>query len=250
MRLLPPARLTLAAIVATACTLAGAAPSALVAQSSAPSATYAQLTALFSEWRTFEEPPRVNGIPDYAPATNVRRLAALTRLQQRLKAIDTTGWRIPEQVDLHVVRAEMNGLQYNLTVLTPWSRDPAYYASIRTEESDTPAEEGPVIHGAIRLWKYPIWPRTRFDTSRPLSPEQTSELAGGAARRSRPLLRQARINLARGNAKDLWVGAVKTFEEQHESLVELKKLLGATGDPALIGRSTMPRRQPSASPTG
>ena len=48
------------------------------------------------------------------------------------------------------------------------------------------------------------------------------------------LLRQARVNLARGNAKDLWVGAVKMFEEQHESLLELKKLVGTNGDAALL----------------
>ena len=214
------------ALFAVGCAL----PGAISAQS--PSRTYPQLEALFTEWRTFEQPPRIAGVPDYAPATNTRRLAQLKRLQARLAAIDTTGWRIPEQVDAHLVRAEMNGMLYNLTVLTPWSRDPAYYASIKTEESDTPAEEGPVIHGTIRLWKYPVWPRTRFETSRALSAAESSDLA--AQLRVLPaLLRQARVNLARGNAKDLWVGAVKPFEEQHETLVELRKLVGAAGDPSL-----------------
>ena len=119
----------------------------------APSPRYPQLLALFAEWRTFEEPPRRNGIPDYTPATNARRLTALRALQAKLRAIDTTGWRVPEQVDWHLVRAEMNGMQYHLTVLQPFARDPAYYASVRTEESDTPAEEGPTIHGAVRLWQ-------------------------------------------------------------------------------------------------
>ena len=203
-------------------------------QAQAPSRTYPQLEALFTEWRTFEEPPRVAGVPDYRPATNTRRLAQLKRLQARLAAIDTTGWRIPEQVDAHIVRAEMNGMLYNLTVLTPWSRDPAYYTSIKTEESDTPAEEGPVIHGTIRLWKYPVWPRTRQQTSQPLSAEQSADLTMrlGAIP---ALLRQARVNLARGNAKDLWVGAVKSLEEQHETLLELKKLsMAAKGDAALL----------------
>ncbi len=212
----------------------GAAPLALPAQAAAPSPTYAQLERLFADWRTFEEPPRVNGIPDYAPTTNARRLAGLKRLQARLASIDTTGWRIPEQVDLHIVRAEMNGMQYNLTVLTPWSRDPAYYASIKTEESDTPAEEGPTIHGVIRLWKYPVWPRTRQQTSQPLSAEQSADLTAKLSTIP-TLLRQARVNLARGNAKDLWVGAVKTFEEQHEALLELKKLgIAARSDAALL----------------
>ncbi len=233
MRLLPSLRRRLASSVAIACALSGATPVTLFAQAS-PSRTYAQLTALFTDWRTFEEPPRVNGVPDYSPATNTRRRVELARLQRRLQAIDTTGWRVPEQVDLHIVRAEMNGMLYNLTVLTPWSRDPAYYASIRVEQSDTPAEEGPTIHGAIRLWKYPVWPRTRFETSRALTAEQSAALT--AELRAVPaLLRTAKVNLARGNAKDLWVGAVKPFEEQHETLAELKKLVGAAGgDAALI----------------
>jgi hypothetical protein len=218
--------------VAIALALLVSAPSVASAQSvAAPSKGYDRLLTLFADWRTFEEPPRVNGIPDYSPATNAKRLAALRQLQARLRAIDTTGWRIPEQVDLHVVRAEMNGLQYNLTVLTPWSRDPAYYASIRTEESDTPAEEGPTIHGAIRLWQYPVWPRTRLDTSRALTAAQSADLTAKLSVLP-TLLRQARVNLARGNAKDLWTGAVRTFDEQHDALGELKKLVVAAGSPA------------------
>jgi len=237
MQFLPNLRLTFAVALTVAAALPFTATVGAQAPSpspslSAPSRTYPELEALFAEWRRFEEPPRLAGVPDYTPATNTRRLAALKRLQAKLAAIDTTGWRVPEQVDLHVVRAEMNGMLYNLTVLTPWSRDPAYYVSIRSEESDTPAEEGPVIHGAIRLWRYPIWPRTRFETSKQLSAEQSANLT--VQLQTVPaLLRQARVNLARGNAKDLWVGAVKMFEEQHENLDALKKL-AASSDPALV----------------
>ena len=78
--------------------LTGAAPRGLRAQRPA-ARTYPALLSLFTEWRAFEEPPRVNGIPDYTPATNVRRGARLRLLQQRLKAIDTSGWSIAEQVD-------------------------------------------------------------------------------------------------------------------------------------------------------
>ena len=234
MRSLPISRLR-RRLALTALTVAvlGGAPVVLHSQA-APSRTYAQLETLFRDWRAFEEAPRVNGIPDYSPATNTARLAGLRRLQARLRAIDTTGWRIPEQVDLHVVRAEMNGMQYNHTVLMPWSRDPAYYVSIRSEESDTPAEEGPVIHGAIRLWRYPIWPRTRQQVSQPLNDAQSEEL-WQQLNTIPPLLRQARVNLARGNAKDLWVGAVKMFDEQHETLTQLKDyVIRANGQGRLV----------------
>src|SRR5688572_29671393 len=143
----------------------------------AQSTSYDQLLALFKEWRAFEEPPRVNGVPDYSPATNARRLAELTRLQARLQAIDTNGWTIRERVDHHIVRAEMNGMEYHLRVLQPFARDPAYYVSIISAESDTPSKEGPVIHGAIKLYDYPIWPRTRLDTELPLSATQAADLS-------------------------------------------------------------------------
>ena len=202
-----------------------------VAQGNAQqSGSYPQLVALFSEWRTFEEPPRVNGVPDYSAPTNADRLTGLRRLQQRLRAIDTTGWRIREQVDHHLVRAEMNGMEYHLRVLQPFARDPAYYVSLITEESDTPAKEGPTIHGAIRLYEYPVWPRTRLDTARALSAAQAARLAA-QLRTIPPLLRHARQNLAGANARDLWVGGVRAIEEQGEALAELAAKVGAGDAP-------------------
>jgi hypothetical protein len=197
----------------------------------AQSSTYGQLLTLFKEWRAFEEPPRVNGVPDYSPATNARRLEELRGFQQRLRAIDTTGWSIPERVDHHLVRAEMNGMDYHLRVLQPFARDPAYYASVITAESDTPAKEGPVIHGAIKLYDYPIWPRTRLDTEQALSAEQSADLA--TRLRTIPgLLEAARRNLAAANAKDLWTGGVRAFEEQSQALRRLGERVG-TSNPGL-----------------
>ena len=188
----------------------------------AQSRTHDQLLALFQEWRTFEEPPRLaGGVPDYTPATNASRLQGLKELQGRLAAIDRTGWTVPQQVDYHLVRAEMNGMEYHLRVLQPFARDPAYYASIITAESDTPAKEGPVIHGAIKLYDYPVWPRTRLDRVEPLQPAQAAELA--ARLQTIPaLLKAARSNLAGANARDLWIGGVRAFEEQNEALDTLR----------------------------
>lgn len=206
-------------------------PAVAGAQTAAASRTYPQLLALFSTWRSFESAPAA-GVPDYRPVANARRLAALTSLQRRLRAIDTTGWRISEQVDWHLVRAEMNGMQYQLTVLKPFARDPAFYASIKTDQSDTPSEEGPVIHGVIRLWQYPVWPNTVFDTSKALNAEQSQRLAA-QLRTIPPLLTQARVNLAGSNTRDLWLGGARAFEEQHDALNRLKTLAGA-GDAELV----------------
>ena len=203
----------------------GAGTTSTGAVRSQPARTYPALVTLFTEWRTFEEPPRVGGVPDYSTTTNARRLAGLQAIQSRLRAIDTTGWSIPEQVDLHLVRAEMNGMQYDLTVLKPWARDPAFYASVRADESDTPAEEGPTIHGAIRLWKYSVWPRTVLDVVTPLTADDARRLTGEIGTIA-PLLQQARRNLAGANARDLWVGGVRAFEEQAEALDLLRTRVG------------------------
>ena len=198
----------------------------------AQSSTHPQLLTLFEEWRRFEEPPRLaGGVPDYTPATNTRRLGELRKLQERLRALGTSSWTVSQQIDHHIVRAEMNGMQYHLTVLQPFARDPAYYASLITAESDTPAREGPVVHGAIKLYEYPIWPRTRLDTPAPLTPAQSTDLAG-RLRAVTPQLQSARVNLAGSNARDLWVGGVRAFEEQSEALGELAGRVGP-GDAAL-----------------
>jgi hypothetical protein len=212
-----------ARIVVASALLAALVPPAVHAQTR----TYAQLLALFNEWRAFEEPPRLNGVPDYSAATNTRRLGELRRLQDRLQAIDTTGWSIPERVDHHVVRAEMNGMEYHLRVLQPFARDPAYYASIISAESDTPSKEGPVIHGAIKLYDYPIWPRTLLDSVAPLSAPQAADLS--AKMRTIPgLLQAARANLSAANARDLWVGGVRAFDEQVETLGQLASRVGGS----------------------
>ena len=199
----------------------------------AQSASYPQLTFLFQQWRVFEEPPRREGAPDYTLVMTQRRLAELEGWQARLHAIDTTGWSIAEQVDWHLVRAEMNGMRYHLSVLKPFERDPAYYASVRTSESDTPAEEGPTIHGAVRLWQYDIWPRTVLEQSKPMSRQETVRLTA-ALQTVPPLLRQARINLGPSTARDLWVGGVRAFERQSAALLRLKERVGPRGDRPLL----------------
>ena len=190
-----------------------------VAAASAAAGSYQDLLGLFQRWRTFEEPARVQGAPDYSAAAMQSRRAGLQRLQAELAAIDPKGWPVEQQVDYHLVRAEMNGLDFYLRVLMPWQRDPSFYASIRTSQSDTPAEEGPTIHGAVRLWKYSFWPRTSLSVLAPLSAADQQRLARELATIP-PLLEQARTNLT-GNARDLWVGGIKTHQEQGETLAEV-----------------------------
>ncbi len=105
--------------------------------------SYAALVALFTEWREFEQPPLLRGAPDYTKETTARRHEALNTYQARLQAFDISDWPIAQQVDWYLVWAEMNGMDFNTRVLQPWVRDPAFYTSVWTAQSDTPAHEGP-----------------------------------------------------------------------------------------------------------
>src|SRR5262245_56340882 len=75
------------------------------------------LARLFEEWRAFENPPVLDGAPDYTAATFERRRAALEPLRARLEALDTAGWPIEARVDQALVRAEMNGFDFYARVL-------------------------------------------------------------------------------------------------------------------------------------
>ncbi len=176
---------------------------------------YDELTALFQEWRAFEEPARVDGAPDYSKSAMKKKHRDLKALQRRLAAIDPSGWPIEQQVDHHIVRAEMNGLDFNIRVLKPWSRDPAFYQQVWTYQSDTPAHEGPTNHALIELWTYDF----------PLSDDQADKLIAGL-NTVPPLLRAARDNLD-GNARDLWMAGIHTMELQAEDLRALNETVGA-----------------------
>ena len=173
------------------------------------SKTYQELLALFAEWRAFERPPLRDGAPDYTANTFKRRHQELKTYEARLVAIDPRGWPVEQQVDYQLVRAEMNGLDFYIRVLQPWARDPAFYKSVFTEQSDTPAHEGPTQHAAIELWTY----------SFPLSAEAQKKLSS-ELRTVRPLLAQAQLNLT-GNARDLWLAGTGTMQKQIQDLGQL-----------------------------
>ena len=178
---------------------------------------YHDLTALFADWRAFERPPSREGAPDYTAATVARRHEELNDYRARLRDIDPQGWPVEQQVDYHILRAEMNGLEFDIRLLRPWERDPAFYTSIFTAQSDTPAHEGPTHHAIIDLWTY----------SFPLAPADEAQLAAGLATIP-PLLAQARRNLT-GNARDLWIAGTGTIRKQSADLAALAKKTGGNG---------------------
>ena len=87
---------------------------------------YEALVALFKEWREFQKPPVVDGVPDYTVAAMAAQRARLPEFQRRLAAIDSKGWPVSRRIDWNLVRAEMNGLEFDHRVLRPWSRHPGF----------------------------------------------------------------------------------------------------------------------------
>ena len=192
--------------------------SAIAGQTSGQTRTsYDSLVSLFAEWRAFEQPPLRDGAPDYTAATFTRRHAELPSWQARLAAIQPDSWPIAQQVDYQLLRAEMNGFDFYVRVLQPWVRDPAYYVSIWTAQSDTPAHEGPTNHAAIELWEYEF----------PLDAASQKKLTG-QLKTIAPLLAQARGNLI-GNARDLWIGGIKPVKQQIADLDDLEARVPKAG---------------------
>jgi uncharacterized protein (DUF885 family) len=158
-----------------------------VASAQATPADYDLLIALYAEFRAFVPPAMVKGVPDYSPAAVARQQAGLKRFQTRLAAIDQRGWTVPQRVDFMVVRAEMNGMDFQYRVMQPWTRDPAFY-------STTNLGFGPKMHRAIALPTLPI------------AADKATALA--AQLNAVPeALRQARVNLtdARGDLARLGI---------------------------------------------
>ncbi|MDH3747873.1 MAG: DUF885 domain-containing protein [Gammaproteobacteria bacterium] len=175
---------------------------------------YRELLSLFADWREFERPPMLDGAPDYTAERFAAAHAQLKDYQARLYAIDPRDWPIAQQVDWHLVRAEMNGFDFNFRVLRPSVRDPAFYESVWTFESDTPAHEGPIHHAILELWTYEF-PLSAAKEARLIADLQTIP----------PLLKQARGNLT-GNARDLWVAGIKNIRNQHDNLDTIVELAG------------------------
>ncbi len=176
--------------------------------------THDDLLAFFSKWRAFETPPMLEGAPDYTAPQFARRYQRYQELRRELDRFEIDGWSIREQVDWHLVRAEMNGFDFNHRVLQPWVRDPAFYDTVWMQRSDVPAHEGPTNHAVVEIWTYDF-PLSKRDEAR-----LTSELSAIA-----PLMSQAQRNLT-GNARDLWVTGIRDIREQ---IVELDQVLEMAG---------------------
>jgi hypothetical protein len=183
--------------------------------------SYETLEALYKEWRAFEEPPKYQGAPDYRTITFDNRQAAFKVLQTKLKDISIIDWPVSEQVDWHILLAEMNGYDFNYRILRPWHRDPAFYKTVWMSRSDVPAHEGPTHHALLEVWQY------NFPLDQKSKEKMIKEL------QVIPVLNeQAKLNLT-GNAKDLWITGIRDIRGQINNLEALQNMLGIAKDKAL-----------------
>lgn len=193
------------------------------AQATPITKNHSDLVSLFKEWRTFENPPLLEGAPDYTITTFENRWPEFKELQARLLAMDTSGWSVESQVDYHIVWAEMNGYDFNHRVLKPWVRDPAFYKSLWMARSDVPAHEGPTHHSTTEIWTYD------FPLSSIAKEKLLKELKVIPA-----LNEQAKGNLT-GNAKELWVTGIRDIRGQSINLKTIRSWDGIANDPELVG---------------
>lgn len=173
--------------------------------------TYSSLLQLCKELRLLERTSLPSGVPDYRSQTILKIQQTLGQYKAHHANMDTIGWSTEQRVDYVLLLSEMNALDYNCRILKPWVRDPAFYAIIFNEQSDTPDHEGPTSFAAIELWQY----------SFPLSNEAETQLKT-QLKIIPPLYEQAKINLI-GNAKDLWNAGISNIKEQLTILDELEK---------------------------
>jgi hypothetical protein len=176
------------------------------------------LVALFNEWRAFQKPKLVDGVPDYTAAAMAAQQRELPAYQRRLAALDPSAWPVPQQVDWQIVRAEMNGLDFDQRVIRPWANNPAFYVTIFTSQSDQPAREGHFAFGSVELWTYQF----------PLDADRAARLSAGI-RPIPKLLEQAKQNLT-GDKADLWTFGAREVRNQSADLAALaSKVAGAPG---------------------
>ena len=167
---------------------------------------YNELLELFDDWREFARPRWVEGVPDYSASAMAEQQEVAQSYHRRLAAIDESEWPVAQQIDHHLIRAEMNGLDFDHRVRRPWATNPAFYVTIFTAQSDVPAHEGPVIDGWLDTWTYQY----------PLDEDSAAFMAERIGSIPR-LLENARENLT-GNGHDLWVSGAKSIKQQSRDL--------------------------------
>ncbi len=180
-----------------------------------PTESYQDLVAYFEAWREYRVPPRIDGVPDFSAETIAEQWAEFPAWRAALDAFEIDDWAVSEQVDWHLVNAELNGLRFDHEVLKPWERDPAYYVYFYPYDTDVPNREAPMIEGSLEVSYY----------NYPLSDEDAAHIEAGL--RIMPALYEAARENLTGNARDLWVLGIRSIRGQSGALEQYAERLAA-----------------------
>ena len=187
--------------------------------------SYDDLVQVFNELREFQEAEIVNGVPDFSPAAIKRQFQGLEQRQAKLAEIDTDGWPLWQEVDYHLVRAEMNALEFHHKVHRPWSRDPGFYSMFGGDAGATMnAGEffDPIMAVAEPVMMALFRGKELEKLNLSFTAEEKLEMQAALAAIPR-LYRQAQGNLTEA-ARDFAKFAIRNFERE----IELYETLGQT----------------------
>lgn len=186
--------------------------------------TYDDLTTIFEEFRDFQVAKVVDGVPDYTIAGMQAQYKGLQEFRNRLAAIDSSDWPVSQQVDYHLVRAEMNALEFFHKVHKPWARDPGFYSMIGGDAGavmNTGDFFAPLLEYAESVLMASFTGRDLSDLGFSVTDSEQSELQS-ALRAIPELYRQAKGNLTEA-VHDFAVFAIRNFEMEIELYETLAK---------------------------
>jgi hypothetical protein len=141
---------------------------------------YPSLVAIHEEFVKLRQPKVDAGVADYTSAAMAEQRRGLEALRTRLGAINPSSWSVPQQVDYHLVRAELNGLDFDHRVVRSWQRDPGLYVDLirRAPYTDVPAKPEALVRMRTDLQAVP----KILDQARMNLTAASGELAGMAIR--------------------------------------------------------------------
>ena len=199
----------LAAVVVVATAVVSPVPGKASPGTEQAAGTYSDLVRLFEDFREFHEPVINDGVPDYTARAMARQFRELGQYQRRLAEFDVGEWPIPQQVDYHLARAEMNGLEFYHRVTKPWTTNPDFYWG-------SPTSTGSPFYGfSGSRYGFSAQPEL------PLSDEQV-EAYRERLRALPKILAQGKANIVVDEAKrDLTLLGIRSMEQEGMLLGDL-----------------------------
>ena len=169
------------------------------------SGSYDDLVELFEEFREFQQAVPERGVREYTPSAVEAEYEGLQEFRRRLAAFEVAVWPVWQQVDYHLVRAEMNALEFHHRVLRPWARDPGFYSALA-------GDAGASMESGGFMWRL-------FEMEEPLSEYEQARI--GAALGAMPAVyEEARSNLTEGS-RDLAELAIRNGRREVELYEEV-----------------------------